>query len=55
MDLSPSMKTFGTIINTDFGDVKETGILITINDVFIEKKERHFPQQHHYTLPERLR
>lgn len=42
MSLSPSMKVFGTVINPDFGDVEETGILITINDIYPKKSERHF-------------
>lgn len=41
MQLSPSMKTFGTANNEDFGGVQETGILITINDIYEAKKERH--------------
>jgi hypothetical protein len=41
MGLSPSMKTFGTAVNADFGDVEETGILVTIADIYQEKKERH--------------
>jgi hypothetical protein len=41
MGLSPTMKTFGTTRNTDFGDVEETGIMVTIADVYPEKKERH--------------
>ncbi len=41
MGLSSTMKTFGTAINPDFGDVDETAILITIGDIFNEKKERH--------------
>lgn len=41
MNLSPSMKTFGTAVNPDFGDVEETGILITIADIYLDKKERH--------------
>jgi len=41
MGLSATMKTFGTAINKDFGAVDETAILITINDIFHEKKERH--------------
>lgn len=41
MHLSPTMKTFGTAVNHDFGDVEETGILVTIADIFEEKKERH--------------
>lgn len=41
MQLSPTMKTFGTALNHDFGDVEETGILITIADIFDEKKQRY--------------
>jgi hypothetical protein len=41
MNLSPSMKTFGTAVNKDFGDVEETGILVKIADIYEEKKERH--------------
>lgn len=41
MGLSATMKTFGTAINNDFGAVDETAILVTINDIYHEKKERH--------------
>lgn len=41
MNLSPTMKTFGTAVNPDFGNVEETGILVTIADIYEEKKERH--------------
>jgi len=41
MALSPTMKTFGTAVNPEFGNVEETGILVTIADVYPEKKERH--------------
>ncbi len=41
MNLSPTMKIFGTAINDEFGDVEETGILITINDIYPEKRQRH--------------
>jgi hypothetical protein len=41
MNLSPTMKTFGTAVNPEFGNVEETGILVTIADIFPEKKERH--------------
>lgn len=41
MSLSPSMKTFGTAINDDFGRVEETGIMVTIGDIYSEKKSRH--------------
>ena len=35
------MLTFGTALNEDFGDVEETGILVTISDIYDMKKERH--------------
>ncbi len=41
MSLSPTMRTFGTAINDEFGDVEETGIFIAISDIFDEKKDRH--------------
>ena len=41
MQLSPTMKTFGTAANPDFGDVEETGILLTIADIYEKKKSRH--------------
>ena len=41
MSLSPTMKTFGTAWNEDFGGVEETGILITIADIYEAKKNRH--------------
>ena len=41
MNLSPTMKTFGTAINPEFGDVEETGILVTLSDIYEEKKERY--------------
>jgi hypothetical protein len=41
MSLSPRMRTFGTAINREFGEVEETGILITIDEILEEKKKRH--------------
>jgi hypothetical protein len=41
MNLSPSMKTFGTALNKSFGAVEETGIMVTISDIYPAKKERH--------------
>ena len=41
MNLSPSMKTFGTVINKHFGGVEETGIIVTIKDIYEAKKDRH--------------
>ena len=61
MNLSPSLKTFGTVINPSFGGVEETAILITINDLYKQKVERHIasyiPQSKYqiYRLINRLR
>ena len=41
MNLSPTMKLFGTGINYGFGDVEETGILIAIDEILEEKRVRH--------------
>ena len=41
MNLSSTMKTFGTATNPTFGDVEETGLMVTITDIFDSKKERH--------------
>ena len=41
MNLSPTMKPFGTAINYGFGDVEETGILIAVDEIFEEKRIRH--------------
>lgn len=41
MNLSPSMRVFGTAVNKEFGEVEETGILIDFYDIFEEKKQRH--------------
>lgn len=54
MGLSSTMKSFGTAQNEDFGEVEETGILITIDDIFEAKKERHitsFERDRHYGQP----
>lgn len=41
MNLSPTMRFFGAAINKHFGEVEESGILITISDVYEKKKTRH--------------
>ncbi len=41
MGLSPEMRFFGTSINDEFGDVEESGILIEIDQILEEKKQRH--------------
>ena len=42
MNLSSTMLCFGTALNPEFGNVEETGILVTIDDIYEFKKERHF-------------
>lgn len=41
MNLSPTMRLFGTAINDGFGDVEETGILIAVDEILEEKRMRH--------------
>jgi len=41
MSLSPTMRTFGTAHNDEFGNVEETGIMIRIADIYESKKERY--------------
>jgi len=41
MNLSATMKTFGTAANSSFGEVEETAIMVTIKDIYPEKKSRH--------------
>jgi hypothetical protein len=35
------MKTFGTSKNKEFGEVLETGIILTIEDIYSIKVDRH--------------
>lgn len=54
MGISDSMKTFGTAINGEFGEVEETGILITVDEIFESRKERHletFDRDRNYIGP----
>ena len=41
MNLSSTMKFFGTSLNDEFGLVEETGIIVTISDIYDFKIERH--------------
>lgn len=41
MNLSPTMRTFGTFRNYHFGNVEETGIMITLRDIYVQKITRH--------------
>lgn len=45
MNLSSTMKTFGTAVNHHFGEVEETGILLTVDDIFPGKKDRYITSQ----------
>lgn len=40
-NLSNTMLSFGTAINPTFGGVEETGILVTIADIYKSKSDRH--------------
>lgn len=41
MNLSSTMRSFGTSLNQTFGNVEETGIIVTIEDIYDIKKDRH--------------
>lgn len=41
MNLSSTMRSFGTSLNTEFSDVQETGILVTIDDIYPDKRKRY--------------
>ena len=41
MSLSPTLRSFGTALNPGFGRVEETGMLLTMSDMFEEKAQRH--------------
>lgn len=41
IELSSSMKTFGTMFDPDFGDVYDTAMLITLADVYEAKRKRY--------------
>lgn len=47
MALSPTMRMFGTAINPEFGNVEESGIFLTIDEIFDEKKARHMIKSDH--------
>ena len=46
MSLSPTMRMFGTAVNDEFGDVEESGIFLTIDEILEEKKRRHIATFH---------
>lgn len=41
LNISPTMRSFGTTPNNHFGGVEETGILITVKDIYDNKLDRH--------------
>ena len=41
MNLSPTMVYFGTGINDEFGDVYDSGLMVTFQEMYPEKRERH--------------
>jgi hypothetical protein len=61
MNLSPSLRTFGSVLNPSFGNVEETAMMITINDLYKQKVERHvasyFPESRYqiFKLINRIR
>ena len=42
MKLSPTMLSFGTAYNHAFGETDETGILVSVNELYPDKTERYF-------------
>ncbi len=41
MNLSSTMRSFGTAVNKHFSNVEETGILVTIEDIYEDKRKRY--------------
>ena len=41
IELSPSMRTFGTVFDPDFGDIFDTGMMITVDDIYQVKRDRY--------------
>lgn len=42
MNLSSTMRMFGTAYNHAFGETDETGLLVSVRDIFPEKRARYF-------------
>ena len=42
INLSPTLRCFGTVINNHFGAVEETAIMVALKDMYETKTERHF-------------
>jgi len=54
MNLSPTMRTFGTAVNDEFGYVEETGMMITLGDVY-EKKHKRYVQSYMAKLSKNIK
>ena len=46
INLSETMKTFGTTFDPDFGDCYDTAMLITVADIYKEKYDRYITSYH---------
>jgi len=55
MRISPNMRVFGTTLNEHFGGVEETGILITIKDMYPDRVGRHMHSLRNFAERVRLR
>jgi len=55
MRISPNMRVFGTTLNKHFGDVEETGILITIRDMYPDRVGRHMNSLRNFAGKVRLK
>ncbi|HPW79109.1 MAG: hypothetical protein BWX62_00013 [Bacteroidetes bacterium ADurb.Bin037] len=55
MKISPNMRVFGATLNEHFGGVEETGILITIKDIYPDKVGRHMTSLRNFAERVRLK
>ncbi|MBR1643777.1 MAG: GNAT family N-acetyltransferase [Bacteroidales bacterium] len=46
MNLTTTMKSFGTAVNHEFGETGDTGILITLRDLAPDKRKRYLESYH---------
>lgn len=54
MSLTSTLRSFGTALNPGFGKVEETGMLLTIGDMYEEKVQRHLVYDKN-EIPEHLK
>jgi len=52
IDLSGSMRSFGTCVDADFGNIHDTGIMITIDEIYEDKKKRYL--ENYYAIKNML-